>query len=523
LSGYGILILAAVISAPCQVGMATYHYDNFRTGQNTHENILNPSVVSKDTFGKLFAQSVDGQIYGEPLYRPNLVIPGKGIHNVLFVGTEHDSVYAFDADNNLGANAGPLWHVSFLNPAKGITTIPSSDVGSKMIFPEIGITGTPAINTGTGTLYLVAATKENGTYVQRLHALDVTTGAEKFGGPVVIRARVPGTGWGSTNGMITFDPLRHNQRPALLLLNGVVHISWASHGLENEFPYHGWVMGYNETTLAQIAAYIVTPNGEQGGIWQSGAGPAGDTLGDVFFISGNGTFDAEAGGADYGMSFVKLSTGTGLTVADYFTPYDEATLSSSDTDLGSGGVVLLPYQNGAAHPYLAIGAGKNGVIYLLDRTHMGHFNSSGNQQIVQSITKAFGGHALYSTPAYWNEQIYFWADHDVLRIFAMSNGLLSTIPVATSTVSFSAGATPIVSSYGASNGIAWALQTDQAGGGGAAVLHAFDANTAAELYNSSQAGTRDTAGPAVKFTVPTVVNGKVYVGTANQVDVYGPL
>ncbi len=246
----------------------------------------------------------------------------------------------------------------------------------------------------------------------------MTTGAEKFAGPVVIQAAVPVTGWGSINGVINFNPLRHNQRPALLLVKGVVYIAWASHGLENELPYPGWIIGYNATTMAQVAAYVVTPNGEQGGIWQSGAGLAGDTLGNVFFISGNGTFDAEDGGSDYGMSFVKLSTGTGLTVADYFTAYNEAILSNSDIDLGSGGVILLPYETGVAHPYLAIGAVKNGVIYLLDRTNMGHFNSSGNQQIGQSITNAFDGHALYSTPAYWNEHIYFWADHDVLRIFA---------------------------------------------------------------------------------------------------------
>ncbi len=515
-------LLTAGISALCQVSVTTYHYDNFRTGRNTHETILTPLVVRQSTFGKLFSQAVDGQVYAEPLYLSNLIIPNKGVHNTLLVATEHDSVYAFDADNNLGANASPLWQVSFINPVKGATTIPSADAGTKMIYPEIGITGTPVIDRTNGTIYVVAATKENGVYFQRLHALDVTTGAEKFGGPVVIQATVSGTGSGSSNGMITFDALRENQRPALLLLNGVVYIAWASHGLEKQFTYHGWVIGYSESTLMQVAAFIDTPNGAQGGIWQSGGGPAADRLGNIFFMAGNGTFDANNGGSDYGMSYVKLATAARLSVADYFTPYDEATLSASDTDLGSGGAVLLPYQLGATHPYLAIGAGKNGVIYLLDRTNMGHFNSSGNQQIVQSITNAFAGHALYSTPAYWHGQMYFWADNDVLRIFGMSNGLLSTSPTATSTVSLASGATPVVSSYDSTNGIVWAIQADQAGTGGAAVLHALDASTAVELYNSSQAGSRDTAGPAVKFTVPTVVNGKVYVGTANQVDVYGP-
>lgn len=518
---FSSFLLTVGISGLCQVSVSTYHYDNYRTGQNTHEAILKPSVVRQSTFGKLFSQSVDGQVYAEPLYLPNLIIPNKGVHNTLFVATEHDSVYAFDADNNQGNNANPLWHVRFIKPANGITTIPSSDVGTKMISPEIGITGTPVIDMANGTLYVTAATKENGAYFQRLHALDVTTGAEKFGGPVVIQATVPGTGSGSSNGMIAFNPLHENQRPALLLLNGVVYIAWASHGLEKEFAFHGWVIGYSGNTLMQVSAFVDTPNGAQGGIWQSGSGLAGDRLGHIFFMAGNGTFDANNSGSDYGMSYVKLATAPGLHVADYFTPYDEAKLSASDTDLGSGGAVLLPYQAGAAHPYVAIGAGKNGVIYLLDRTNMGHFNSSGNQQIVQSITNAFGGHPLYSTSAYWHGQIYFWANFDVLRIFGMSNGVLGTSPIATSTVSFASGATPVVSSYDSSNAIVWVIQTDQAGTGGAAVLHALDANTAVELYNSSQAGSRDVAGPAVKFTVPTVVNGKVYVGAANQVDVYG--
>ncbi|MBZ5680852.1 MAG: pyrrolo-quinoline quinone [Acidobacteriia bacterium] len=525
LSGFALLLvvflLAGVVRSQCQVKVTTYHYDNFRTGQNVNEGILKPSVVNPNTFGKLFSQAVNGQLYAEPLYLPNVLIPSKGLHNVVFVATEHDSVYAFDADNNQGSNSKPLWRVSFVNPGQGITTIPSTDTGTVMIYPEVGITSTPVIDPRNGTLYVVAATKEKGSYFQRLHALDVTSGTEKFGGPVVIQATVPGTGWGSLNGKIAFDPLRNNQRAALLLMNGVIYIAWASHGLENQLAYHGWVIGYNENTLAQVAAYAVTPNGKQGGIWESGCGLAADAQGNIYFMAGNGTFDADSGGSDYGESYVKLSTTTGLSVVDYFTPFDEATLSAQDRDLGSGGAVLLPFQAGTAHPSLALGAGKNGVIYLLDRTNMGHFNSSGNQQIVQSITSAFGGHALYSTPAYWQHQMYFWAAHDFLRIFGISNGLLTNNPIAISTIPLGSGATPVVSSFGSTNGIVWALQTDQVSTNGPAVLHALDANTAVELYNSSQAGSRDMAGPAVKFAVPTVANGKVYVGTANRVDVYG--
>ncbi len=518
----GCVVLAAACSL-AQTSVTTYRYDNSRTGQNTHETLLQSSVVNPTSFGKLFSQSVDGQLYAEPLYLDNLFVPGKGTHNVVYAADEHDSVYAFDADSNQGSDAQPLWQVSFINPAQGITTIPSSDVGTSMISPEIGITSTPVIDPNNRTLYVVAATKENGSYFQRLHALDLTTGAEKFGGPVVIQATVPGSGWGSVNGTISFDPLRENQRAALLLSDGVIYIAWASHGLESEDIYHGWVIGYEETTLQQTAAYSVSPNGKQGGIWQSGSGLSADQQGNVFFVSGNGTFDANQGGSDYGMSFVKLSTKDGMTVKDYFTPYDEATLSASDVDLGSGGPLLIPYQEDTDHPWLLTSAGKNGVIYLVDRTHMGHFNNKNNSQIVQSIVNAFNGHSLYATPAYWNGQVYFWANYDVLRIFGLNEGLLTTNPIATSSITFSAGATPVVSSNGSTDGILWALQTDAAGSSGPAVLHAFDANTAIERYNSSQSGSRDTAGPAIKFSVPTVVNGKVYVGTANQLDVYGLL
>jgi hypothetical protein len=508
-------------SAVCQVRVATYRYDSFRTGQNVNETILTPANVNRRSFRKLFSHAVDGQIYAEPLYLPNVPIYHGGVHNVVFVATQHDSVYAFDADDKQDANSHPLWQVSFINPSQGITTVPSTDIGTLAIAPEVGITGTPVIDSGNHTLYVSVATKENGTFFQRLHALDVTTGAEKVGSPVTIEASVPGTGWGSSNGKISLDPLQNNQRTALLLLNGVVYIAWASHGHENEYPYHGWVVGYDENTLEQVAAFSDTPNGKQGGIWQSGCGLAADHLGNIFFMAGNGTFNANRGGLDYGMSYVKLTTTDGLKVGDYFTPFDEAKLSSTDTDLGSGGAMLLPYQTGADHPFLAIGAGKNGVIYLLDRSKMGGFNKSGDQQIVQSITNAFAGHSLYATPAYWNGQIYFWADRDVMRIFAMSNGLLATTPIATSAMSFNAGANLVVSSSGNTNGIVWGIQNDDSAAGGPAVLHAFDANTAVELYNSSQSGTRDAAGPAVKFTLPTVVNGKVYVGTSNQIDVYG--
>jgi hypothetical protein len=520
-----MLALAICADAAAQVNVATYHNDNVRSGQNLHESILTPAVVQQKTFGKLFSQPVDGQIYAQPLVLANLLIPRKGTHTVVYIATENDSVYAFDGNSNTGSNATPLWQVSFINPAKGITTVPATDLGTLAIFPQVGITGTPVIDPNNGTLYVVAATKENGVYFQRLHALDVTTGAEKFGGPVVIAATVKGTGAGSLGGNLAFDPFRSNQRPGLALVNGGIYIAWSSHGLETEFTFHGWVMGYNETTLTQIGAFCLTANGSAGGVWESGDGLAADTLGNLFFMSGNGTFDASTGGQDYGMSYLRMSTKKGLTVGDYFTPYNEASESDEDLDLGSGGAMLLPYLSGATYPFLAVGAGKDGTLYVLNRNNMGKFSSTGNTQIVESIPSAFNGHGLYSGPAYWQPgYLYFWAANDVLRVYQMVNNLVSPIPVAIgATVFGSPGATPVISSNAGTNGIVWAVQADGYTNGTQAILHALNATTAVELYNSSQAGTRDTAGPAIKFTPPTVANGKVYVPTASELDVYGLL
>jgi hypothetical protein len=517
-------LLTACAAAAAQVNVATYHYDNARTGQNTHETALTTALVNVNTFGKLFSQPVDGQVYAEPLVVTNVQINGTS-HTVVYVATENDSVFAFDGNSNNGSNASPLWQVSFINPAQGITTVPASDLGTIAITPQIGITGTPVIDLTNNTLYVVAATKENGSYYQHLHALDITTGAEKFGGPVAISATVKGSGSGSVNGSLSFDPFRSNQRPALLIDNGVIYISWASHGLEAKYTYHGWVIGYNETTLQQTAAFCVTPNGDQGGIWESGDGLAADALGNIYFMSGNGTFDANKAGSDFGMSYVKLSTMSGLRAVSYFTPYNDLSESDGDKDLGAGGAVLIPFQTGATDPYLAVGAGKDGNLYMVNQKNLGGFHPKSNSQIVQEIPLAFGGHAVYSTPAYWQGNLYYWATFDVLRIFQFSNGLLGTTPIAASTYSLaSPGATPVISSNGTANGIVWALDTSKSVNPAApAVLHALDSESAAELYNSTQAGARDTAGNAVRFAVPTVANGKVYVGTASELDVYGLL
>jgi len=500
-------------------GTFTYHNDLARTGQNLDETALTTGTVNYTQFGKLFSYTVDGYTYAEPLYVENLDIPGQGSHNVVFVATQHDSVYAFDAD---GLVKAPLWHRSFIDPAHGIYTLSTQDLGyCGDIIPEIGITSTPVIDPVTNTLYVVVRTKElvNGTfnYYQRLHALDITTGNEQPNSPVVIQATVQGSGWGNDgNGNIAFQPLIQNQRAGLVLANGAVYIAWAGHC--DYYQYHGWMMGYDAATLTQVAVYNATLNGAQGGIWQAGAAPAVDANGHVYFETGNGTFD---GGADLGDSFVQLSPAGGLTVYDYFTPYDENYLNQNDIDLGSGGNMLLPDQpTGPAH--LLVGCGKEGTIYLIDRDNMGQFNSSFNN-VVQSLVGAVPG--TWSIPAYWENQIYYLAQSDVLRAFRLSDGLLSTSPASTGTTAFGyPGASPAISVNGATNGIVWALDTSAYGTSGPAVLHAYDAaNVSRELYNSHQAGSRDQAGGATKFAVPTVANGKVYVGTKNQLNVYGLL
>jgi hypothetical protein len=500
------------------VNVLTYHNDNSRTGENLAETILTPANVNSADFGKLFTDPVDGVVYAQPLYMAGVAVPGQGTHNLILVATEHDSVYAFDADS-AGA---PLWHDSFIDPNAGVTTVSDSDLKSNSISPEVGITGTPVIDPATNTLFVIAFTKEvsgtTTTYVQRLHALDVATGAEKFGGPVVIQASVPGSGQGSSSGVVSFDAFHENQRPGLLLDNGVVWITWAS--FDDHTPYHGWVIGYNAQTLQQVAVFNTTPDGGLGGIWQSGGGPAADAAGDMYVITGNGTFDASSATApnqDYGDSFIKLANGAGgLTATGYFTPFNQATLDARDEDLGSGGPLLLPDQPGA-HPHLLVSAGKEGKVYLLDRDNLGGFDPSVDhvvQEIPQAVTSLFGD------PAYWNGFVYFAGTGDTLKAFQLSGGSLSSSPVSqTSTVFGYPGATPSISANGNTNGIVWAVQR-----GSQAVLRAYSAtDLTTELYDSNQANGRDQFGSAVKFAAPTIANGEVFVSTQTGLTVFGLL
>ena len=509
------------------LGTFTQHNDLARTGQNLNETVLTTGNVNSNQFGKLFSYPVDGYMYAQPLYVAN-VLTAQGYHNVVYVATEHDSVYAFDAD---GLTSAPLWQRSFIDPANGITSVPSADVQNGNpngdIKPEIGITGTPVIDNANNVLYVVAQTKEVSggvtNYVQRLHALDITTGAEKPNSPVIIQASFPGTGAGTDGqGNVPFNGLTQNQRPGLLLLNNVVYIAWASHMDLN--PYHGWVIGYDATTLAQVTAYNNSPNNQGAGIWMCGAGIAADDSGNIYFTTGTNQ-GTDGGPVDYNDSFQKLRTTGGLAVLDFFAPFNRPALSAANADLGSGGVLLLPDQS-TSPVHLLVGGGKDGTIFLLNRDNLGGFNPNNNNQAVQSLPNILG--QIRGVPAFWQNNLYFVAVSDVPKAFRLFNGQLSTSPVAVASekVYGYPGATPVVSANGATNGIVWALRTGQFNQNppGPAVLGAYDAADISRiLYTSSQAGTRDKAGPAVKFIVPSVANGKVYVGSQNQLTVYGLL
>lgn len=503
-------------------GMFTYRDDNGRTGQNLNETMLTLANLNPLQFGKLISYPVDGAVYAQPLYVASVTIPGQGIHDVVYVVTQHDSVYAFDAD---GKASTALWHVSFINPTAGVTSVSQAEV-AEGAFPagEIGITSTPVIDAVSGTLYVVAYTKENGAFVYRLHALDLVTGAEKFGGPATLQGTVPGTG-DQTNGQgqVLFDAKTHLQRPGLLLLNGIIYVAFGSHG--DNRPFHGWLLAYNATTLQPVASFNTTPNASEGAIWEAGCAPAADGNGNIYVVTGNGTFDTNTGGVDYGDSVLKLKAST-LTVLDWFSPFNTDYLGQVDADLGSGGTMLLPDQPGP-HPHLLVVAGKEGVIYLLNRDNLGDFNPVSDAQVVQELIGAITINNL-TTPAYWQGNLYYASEYDHLKMFAIRNGLLSTSPAAVSAETFGyAGASPSISANGSGNGIVWLIDTSATTGGvtgGPAVLRAYDAtNVSHELYNSAQAGARDTLGPAVKFTVPTVVGGKVYVGTATEFDILGLL
>ncbi len=514
----------------------TYQYDNTRDGANTNELVLTPANVNTNSFGRLMTYTVDGYVYAQPLIMTNVTIPGQGVHNVVFVATEHDTIYAFDADSNAGANGGLLWQTNL-----GISALSNNhEFGGRYnggnytdLIPEIGITGTPVIDAASGTLYVDVLSREVTTttnYYHRIHALDITTGNERPYSPVVVTASVPGTGVGSSNGIVRFDAKQQLQRPALTLAGSMLHVAYGSYA--DTDPYHGWVIGFNATNLQQMANYVfnTTPNATiaafggnagEGALWMGGNGLCVDASNDLYFETANGSFSANTNGGDYADSFVKLSTTNGLNVADYFTPFNQLSLANADADLGSGGPILLPDSAGSvAHPHLIVGAGKEGKIYLVDRDNMGRFHA-GSDTNVQSIAGAIGG--SFGSPVYFNHQIYYQGSSDVMKVFLITNGVIVAAPKSQSTIGYGHfGATPVISANGTNNAIAWSTDSGAYSSSGPAVLHAYNAtNLAQELYNSSQDLLRDNPGGAVKMTTPTVANGKVYVGAAYALSVFG--
>lgn len=524
LSLVALISLGMVLSIRAQVNVLTGHNDNARTGLNPNETILNPTNVNIYGFGKIYDRRVDGPVYAQPLYISNLPIPGKGTHNVVFVATMHDSVYAFDADSN----TAPLWQKSFINPAAGTNVPTAAQVAPGQdcttFVGDVGICGTPAIDFVSGTLYVVARTKEAAGQFHRLHALDIATGTEKPNSPVVIDAVVPGTGADSSGGFVHFNQMREIQRSALLLSGGVVHIPWCSYC--DNAPYHGWITSYDAQSLQQVGVYNATPNGNSGGFWMGGAGLAAAPDGSIFGVTGNGTFDTGPNPQNFGDSFIKLTQGTNLALADYFTPFDQSTMDIQDNDLGAGGAVVLPDSVGSlAHPHLLVGAGKLGKIYLIDRDNMGHFNAGNDNQIVQSFNFYSGGGPphFFGLPAFFNDRLYVQGNGEPLKVYAFTNGQLNTTPILQSTeiVGFR-GATPSISAHSTNNGVLW-----QVFPGSASIpftsLRAYDANNlSARLYDSYlnvQAGLPEQI-TLTKFSTPTVANGKVFLGTQNSIAVF---
>jgi len=506
-------------TANSSVDVVTYHYDNSRSGQNPNETALTPANVNSTKFGKLGEFTVDGKVDGQPLYLSQVTIGGQP-KNVLYVVTEHGSVYAFDADSINGSTSTFLWKTSTL--PSGETT--SDNRGCSQVDPEIGITSTPVIDRTRNAIYVVAMSKNStGSYFQRIHALHLATGSELFGGPKAIAATYPGTGDNSSNGNVVFDPKQYKERPGLLEIGGTIYTTWSSHC--DFAPYTSWVMAFSADTLGETSVLNLVPNGSEGGIWMAGTAPAADASGNIYFLVGNGTFDTTLNAqgfpssGDCGNCFVKIATSPGLALADYFTMNNTVSESNADTDLGSGGALLLPdmVDAGGTTRHIAIGAGKDSLIYVVDRDAMGKFNAT-TDQIYQEISGQLGG-GVYSMPAYFNGSVYYGAVGDALKSFSLANAKLAGTPSSQSTHQFGyPGTTPSVSANGTTNGIVWAIENS------GAILFAYEAtNLATELYDSNQAANNRDHFSGNKFITPLVVNGKVYIGTPTSVAVFGLL
>ncbi len=502
------------------VDVITYHYDNGRSGMNLNETTLTPANVNSTQFGKKGEFTVDGRVDAQPLYLSQVTIGGQN-KNVLYVATEHGSVYAFDADSISGTTSTFLWKTTTLGSGET-----SSDPvgGCNQVSPEIGITATPVIDRARNAIYVVAMSKNaSGNYFQRLHALNLSTGAELFSGPQTITATYPGTGDNSSGGNVIFDAKQYKERPGLLQINGTIYTTWSSHC--DIRPYTSWVMAFSADTLAQTSVLNLVPNGSEGGIWMAGTAPAADAAGNMFFIMGNGDFDTTLNASGFpangncGNCFVKLSTSSGLKLADYFTPHNTVAESNADQDFGSGGGILLldVTDSGGNTRHLSLGAGKDALIYVVDRDSMGKFNAS-TDQIYQEISGQLGG-GVYSMPAFFNNTVYYGAVGDALKAFPVTTAKLASTPSSQSTHHFGyPGTTPSVSANGTTSGIVWAIENS------GAILFAYDAtDLTKELYDSNQAANNRDHFSGNKFITPVVVNGKVYVGTQTSVAVFGLL
>jgi len=507
------LVLAVVAAPAClaQAPVLTHRNDNSRTGQNLSETYLTPSVVNSTHFGQLFVQPLDGMAVAEPLYVPNLQINGT-THNVVFIVTLHDGVYAFDADNNEGSNSGPLWYTSLIDPPD-VTTVPIAEQGCVgHNFTEMGILGTPVIDPTSNTMYLVAKTKESGSYVFRLHALNIQTGQEALGSPVRIQAS-----YNSDGDLVTFTEQHRMNRPALLLSNGVIYIEFGTMGCKSAAPSTGWMMAYSASNLQQLGVLDVGPTqGNTPGIWMGGEGASVDSNGDIYVVTGDGAFDYDIGGLDYGSSLLKVDLDSGqFSLIDSFTPYNQDYLNKNDLDLGSGALVLLPPQPGP-YPNLGVLGGKGGLIYLINEDSLGGYNPVVDQVLQEvpfSPTQLIN---LDGGATYWNQNIYFGgvADGDIgvpVEMFSLSNGMLSTSPVAMTAKTYKFFSLFSLSANGANNGILWGVQAQNTG----STLNAFNATTLASLFQSPQFGS------TLHFVTPMIANGRVYVTTKNSVVVMG--
>jgi len=516
LQNLAILLMLAISLAATAQDVLTYHNNNLRNGLNSNETILTPANVNPANFGKLFILRADGRVDAQPLYVSAVTISGV-VHNLLIVATEHGSVYAFDADTGVR-----IWHITTLK--SGETT--SDARGCDQVIPEIGITATPVIRRPTGShpvIYVAAMSRDgSGKYHQRLHALDATNGSELYHGPVDIQGKYRGNGDNSRNGYVIFSPGQYKERAGLLMVGSTVYLSWASHC--DIRPYTGWIMGYNVNTLAQTTVLNLTPNGSQGAIWSSGAGMAADSTGNIFLLDGNGDFDATLNSSgfpangDYGNAFLKLSTANGLAVADYFEMDNQAQENASDDDLGSGGAMVISQKDSTGKLWtLAVGAGKDGNLYVVDSANMGKFHPAANK-IYQQLNGVLPG-GIWSTPAAFGNHVYYGPVGSPLLAFQFKNAKLLAKPLRTTNAFGYPGATPSISANGAQNAIVWAVENTTP-----AVLHAYNATTLLEIYQSNQAANgRDHFGAGNKFITPTIAHGKVYVGTTTGVGVFGLL